>query len=278
MDIITSESIISLFLSYASKVHHGKSTIKNARERIAAEMAAYQTQVACLYTRRRIAFYADAVANAKAARKTTFLTLLVDLSNDVREEARLMAVAHNEALIVNESYDETPECPNGNRLIHAVARVFGRAESLEWVRPAGVVNVRFDGDDGVIYGYDEDSNGSGTVAEFSGAAWHFVAWLEVKNPTVENLRAAIPKSAIEPWGRFSLQIGQRVYTGFTSAAAARDAYDQMRDDSCMGARDWPCGCSITDGKERVYLSYNGRAWRDKAHTEEVMLTLNTGGF
>ncbi|QGF21030.1 hypothetical protein MA12_gp21 [Pectobacterium phage MA12] len=369
MDYITSESIISLFLSAASDVHHGRKTIKAARAHIAKNMHAYTEQVIGSHDIERIRFYADRVANTKTTRKTAFWDLMMSATIEVREEARAMAVLHQQALEVNESYDETPECPNSNRLYHAVARIYGRNEADSYLSqaertprksgttPNDVVaaarclcmpyapfiaalvgcnhdsaavawsalvdvntpdadgltrikkvlaalnasykavtkpdfdvdsdafkselepsEVRFTADDGRYYSWSLDEAGAGQLAELIGSEWHFVCALDVEYPTQESIWAAYLADTVG--GAFDLLIGSRLYHGFTDAVAARNAYNQLRDDSGKGASEWTNG-AIKCGDEIVFLSYNGRAWPTLEFSEigqEIVLTRNTAGF
>lgn len=369
MDYITSESIISLFLSAASDVHHGRKTIKAARAHIAKNMHAYTEQVIGSHDIERIRFYADRVANTKTTRKTAFWDLMMALTIEVREEARRMAVMHQQALEVNASYDETPECPNSNRLYHAVARIYGRNEAESYLSyaediprksgttPSDVVaaarclclpyapfiaalvgrnhdsaaavwpalvdvnnkdadgvtrvkrvlaalnasykeavkpnfntdsdayksphdlsEVRFTADDGHHYSWSLDEADAGQLAELIGDEWHFVCALDVETPTPETIWAAYLADTVG--GAFNLMIGSRLYYGFTDAIAARDAYNQLRDDSGKGASEWPNG-AITCGDDIVFLSYNGRAWPTLEFSEigqEIILTNDASGF
>lgn len=67
-----------------------------------------------------------------------------------------------------------------------------------------------------------------------------------------------------------LGIALRHIETYPTAADARDAYERLRDESGEGASTWPDGV-IYIGRKKIYLSYNGRAWADKAHTREIEL-------
>ncbi len=69
--------------------------------------------------------------------------------------------------------------------------------------------------------------------------------------------------------KFTLTIPGRHTEGFDSLASARDAYKRLRDESMEGGSTWPDG--IITGKSKIYLSYNGRAWADRQHTQSIDL-------
>lgn len=68
----------------------------------------------------------------------------------------------------------------------------------------------------------------------------------------------------------TLTIGRRHTAEYPTAADARDAYKRLRDESMEGGSTWPDGI-ITSGKTKIYLSYNGRAWADRQHTQSIDL-------
>lgn len=79
--------------------------------------------------------------------------------------------------------------------------------------------------------------------------------------------AALPAGELP---EFTLKIGRRHTGVYPTAAAARDAYKRLRDESMEGASTWPAGV-ITSGKTKIYLSYNGRAWADRQSTQPIEL-------
>lgn len=68
----------------------------------------------------------------------------------------------------------------------------------------------------------------------------------------------------------TLKIGRRHTGEYPTAADAREAYKRLRDESMEGGSTWPDGI-ITSGKTKIYLSYNGRAWADRQHTQPIEL-------
>lgn len=60
-----------------------------------------------------------------------------------------------------------------------------------------------------------------------------------------------------------LTIGSRVKLHLPSVELAQAKYNELRDASGEGARDWPNG-TITVGTRKIHLSYNGRMWAKRS--------------
>jgi hypothetical protein len=63
----------------------------------------------------------------------------------------------------------------------------------------------------------------------------------------------------------TLRIGRKQHV-VGSLRAAVTLHAELRDDSGMGARDWPL-CSVTVDGKRYRLSYNGRVWDGEREVE-----------
>lgn len=60
-------------------------------------------------------------------------------------------------------------------------------------------------------------------------------------------------------GDFILRIGSRHKAVYGSLKDARDAHNCLRDASGKGASSWPQS-TITHGRVKMCVSYNGRVW------------------
>lgn len=99
---------------------------------------------------------------------------------------------------------------------------------------------------------------------YNGAAW---ADEKLTRPVMQDVLEQLQRDADSA---VTLKIGRRHTGEYQTAADARDAYKRLRDESMEGGSTWPDGV-ITSGSTKVYLSYNGRAWADRQHTQSIEL-------
>lgn len=99
---------------------------------------------------------------------------------------------------------------------------------------------------------------------YNGAEW---ADEKLTRPVMRDVLEQLQRDAESA---VTLKIGRRHTEEYPTAADARDAYKRLRDESMEGGSTWPDGI-ITNGKTKIYLSYNGRAWADRQHTQSIDL-------